>query len=58
MHQIRNSVKYIGYKELKEVCEDLKKIYTTPNTEIGEQNLEGFAEKLDKNMIICQRIVH
>ena len=32
-HQIRNSVKHVNYKELKEVCADLKKIYTTPNAE-------------------------
>ena len=25
VHQIRNSVKHVGYKDLKEVCTDLKK---------------------------------
>lgn len=48
VHQIRNSVKHVNYKDLKEVCADLKKIYTAPNAEIGEQNLEEFSEKWDK----------
>ncbi len=26
-HQIRNSVKHVSYKDLKEVCNDLKDIY-------------------------------
>ena len=48
VHQIRNSVKHVNYKDLKEVCADLKKIYTAPNAELGEQNLTEFAEKWDK----------
>ncbi|MCR5412959.1 MAG: transposase [Patescibacteria group bacterium] len=37
----------MGYKDLKEVCSDLKKIYTAPNVEIGLENLGDFAEKWD-----------
>lgn len=48
VHQIRNSVKHVSYKDLKEVCADLKTIYTSPNAEIGLQNLEEFAKKWDK----------
>ena len=47
VHQIRNSVKHVGYKDLKEVCADLKKIYTVPRAEIGLQNLNDFSEKWD-----------
>ncbi len=46
--QIRNSVKHVSYKDLKEICTDLKTIYTSPNAEIGLQNLEEFAKKWDK----------
>ena len=47
VHQIRNSVKHVNYKDLKEVCADLKAIYTAPNAEIGLQNLDEFAQKWD-----------
>ena len=48
VHQIRNSVKHVSYKDLKEVCADLKAIYTAPNADLGFQNLNDFAEKWDK----------
>ena len=47
VHQIRNSVKHVGYKDLKEVCADLKKIYTASSAEIGFQNPNDFSEKWD-----------
>ena len=59
-HQIRNSVKHVNYKELKEVCNDLKTIYKAPNAEIGFQNLEEFAKKWDKkySYILKSRILY
>jgi transposase-like protein len=48
VHQIRNSVKHVSYKDLKEVCGDLKAIYTAPTAEVGMLNLEAFADKWDK----------
>ena len=45
VHMIRNSTKYVSYKDLKEVTTDLKKIYTATNEEAGEIELEIFAEK-------------
>ena len=55
VHQIRNSVKHVGYKDLKEVCADLKKIYTAPSAEIGFQNLNDFAEKWDNKYAYISR---
>ena len=55
VHQIRNSVKHGGYKDLKEVCADLKKIYTAPNAEIGLENLSDFAEKWDDKYAYISR---
>ena len=55
VHQIRNSVKHVGYKDLKEVCADLKKIYTAPNAEIGLENLSDFAEKWDDKYAYISR---
>jgi len=35
VHQIRNTTKYIPYKDKKAFCKDLKKIYTAPTEEAG-----------------------
>jgi transposase-like protein len=48
VHQIRNSVKHVSYKDLKAVCSDLKAIYTAPTADIGMLNLEAFTDKWDK----------
>lgn len=56
VHQIRNSVKHVSYKDLKEVCGDLKAIYTASTADIGRQKLDDFAEKWDENMLISQRV--
>ena len=45
---VRNSLKYVSYKDLKEVTADLKKIYTAVSEEVAELELEEFAEKWDK----------
>ncbi len=45
VHMIRNSVKYVSYKDLKSVTADLKKIYTATNEEDGALELQSFAEK-------------
>lgn len=45
IHQIRNSLKHVSAKDLKEVCEDLKTIYKAPNVETGYQNLQEFDKK-------------
>jgi transposase-like protein len=48
VHQIRNSVKHVSYKDLKEVCADLKAVYSSPTADIGLENLEEFCKKWDK----------
>ena len=47
VHQIRNSLRFVSWKERKEVADHLKKIYTAPTCEQGEMELESFAEKWD-----------
>ena len=42
VHQIRNSTKYVNYKDRKEFCTDMKQIYTAPNEEAGLAALERF----------------
>ena len=45
VHQIRNSVKFVPYKDRKAVCADLKKVYGAVNLDDAEYALEEFREK-------------
>lgn len=45
VHQIRNSMKFVPYKDRKEMANDLKKIYTSPNEEAGYEELLKADEK-------------
>ena len=45
VHMIRNSVKFVSYKDLKEFCNDLKKIYTANNEEQGYEELQKVKAK-------------
>jgi transposase-like protein len=47
VHMVRNSVKYISYKDRKEITADLKEIYLAPSDRSAETALEKFAEKWD-----------
>ena len=48
VHMIRNSLKYVGWKERKLVAEDLRAVYTAPTAEAAQEQLERFGEKWDK----------
>jgi putative transposase len=48
VHQIRNSTKFVPYKDRKAVCADLKKIYGAVNLDDAEYALEEFRENWDK----------
>jgi len=45
VHQVRNSLKHVTYKDRKEVVKDLKKIYQAATEEMGLLELERFEEK-------------
>jgi len=47
VHQIRNSCKFVPYKDRKLVCADLKKIYGAVNLDDAEYAKEEFREKWD-----------
>jgi len=47
VHMIRNSTKYVSYKDLKEVNADLKKIYASMNEAEGVRELQNFSKKWD-----------
>jgi putative transposase len=48
VHQIRNSTKFVSYKDRKEICADLKKIYSAVSLDAAEYAKEEFREKWDK----------
>ena len=48
IHQIRNSLKYVPYKEQKELIADLKRIYQALTLEEAEFAFEEFKEKWGK----------
>jgi transposase-like protein len=44
VHMIRNSAKYVSYRDLKKVCADLKTIYSANTGEAGRAALEDFGK--------------
>jgi len=44
VHMVRGSLKYVGWKERKDVAKDLRAIYTAPTAEAAEQALDAFEE--------------
>lgn len=48
VHQIRNSCKYVVWKDRPQFCADLKEVYAAPNKEAAEHALEGFAGKWEQ----------
>ena len=47
VHLVRTSLRYVSYKHRRELCADLKAIYSAATETEGELNLELFAEKWD-----------
>jgi len=45
VHMIRNSLKYVSWKQRKEMATDLKTIYRADTVELAEENLDLFAKK-------------
>jgi transposase-like protein len=48
VHMIRNSTKFVSYKDLKKVCADLKTIYSASSEEAARNSLEDFGKTWDK----------
>jgi len=47
VHLIRNSVKYVNWKDRKLICGDLKKIYTSATEQQAQVSLDAFGKKWD-----------
>jgi len=49
IHQLRNSFKYVAYKDLKEFSKDFKNVYNAINEEVAMEKLEQIKEKWGKS---------
>jgi len=47
VHMVRNSVRFVNWKDRKKLCGDLKEIYTSATAEQAEVALEAFGKKWD-----------
>lgn len=47
IHQIRNSTKYVSYKDLKKLMADLKLVYAAPDETLALECLDEFSAKWD-----------
>ena len=48
IHQIRNTMKYVTWKDYRELMRDLKSVYKAPSKDIAEHNLGIFEGKWEK----------
>lgn len=55
VHLLRNSLKFVGWKQRKAVATDLKEIYRAPNAETAMERLEEFEEKWDEKFPVIGR---
>lgn len=49
VHQVRNTLKYVGAKNKKEFANDLKTIYHAPSEDAALKQLEHVTEKWEKD---------
>lgn len=49
VHQIRNSIRHISYKDVREFTSDLKEMYNAPTLEQAENRLDALEEKSNPN---------
>ena len=50
IHQLRNSNKYVSYKDLKALMSDLKAVYTAVDEQAALDALETFAQNWETNI--------
>lgn len=51
VHMVRNSLKYVVFKDRKQVATDIKKIYNSPTLAEAEKALDEFSERWDEKYL-------
>jgi Transposase, Mutator family. len=52
VHQIRNSCKYVVYKDKKEFTADMKNIYNAPNKEVAAAELDNLERNGEESILM------
>ncbi|WP_416183092.1 transposase [Escherichia coli] len=47
VHMVRNSLRFVSWKDYKAVTRDLKQVYRAATEEAGQQALEAFGKEWD-----------
>jgi transposase-like protein len=55
VHMVRNSLRFVSWKDRKAVAADLKKIYTSPTVDEAERELVHFGEVWDKKYAVISK---
>ena len=55
VHMVRNSLKFVPFKDRKSVAADLKKIYLSPSAEAAQTALDSFSGKWDMKYPMISR---
>ena len=55
VHMVRNSLKFVPFKDRKAIANDLKKIYSAPSEEVAVDELETFSAKWDARYPMISR---
>lgn len=58
VHMVRNSTKYVSWKDRKELCADLKTIYGSNTLEEAELSLQSFENKWDSKYPSVSQLWH
>ena len=58
VHQVRNTLKYVGKKNKKEFATDLKKTYHAPSEDAAQKQLKAVTEKWEKEYPNAMKIWH
>jgi transposase-like protein len=55
VHQVRNSIRYVSYKDVKKICTALRVIYTSPSEAAALKELDKFEETWGKKYPLIVR---
>jgi len=55
VHMVRNSLKFVPFKDRKAIAADLRKIYTAPSEEVAVDELEAFSNRWDSRYPMISR---
>jgi len=55
VHQVRNSIRYVSYKDVKKLTADMKKIYSAPSEATALEDLDRFEQEWGKKYPLAVR---